>query len=154
MHLWYKLIFYVLIAVRSFQALQRGTSHVHGVRPEYMLQCNDGKPTAPGPYAALCLVSCSSYIHIKLCLSYICLHRLSTIKYFRVRGRDRMVFMFSSIIYSYLSWEVFCLITYKANFLYLLPHNPAVVSHKNCKLIEKSCTYKALDEPSIIAKDL
>ena len=41
-----------------------------------------------------------------------------------------MVFMFSSIIYSYLSWEVFCLITYKANFLYLLPQSSCRVSQE------------------------
>ena len=40
-------------------------------------------------HAALCPVSCSSYIYIELCVSYRFLIHLSSIRYFLVKGKDR-----------------------------------------------------------------
>ena len=39
-------------------------------------------------HAALCLVSCGSYVHIEVCVSCICLLHLSSIGCFLVRGKD------------------------------------------------------------------
>ena len=40
------------------------------------------------PHTALFVVSCSSYTHIEVCVSYICLFHLSSITCCHVRGKD------------------------------------------------------------------
>ena len=45
------------------------------------------------PHVAPCLFSCSSYIHVEVCVFYICLILLSSIRYFRVRRREGAVIL-------------------------------------------------------------
>ena len=42
-------------------------------------------PAVHAPLAALCLVSCGSCTHIDMCVSYICLLHLNSVRYFPVR---------------------------------------------------------------------
>ena len=47
-----------------------------------------GHPAAREPHAALCLASCGSYTHLEVCVSYMCLLHLSSIRCFLVRGKE------------------------------------------------------------------
>ena len=64
----------------GFKKGQSDKRNVYGL--DYILESSVGQPVAREPHAALCFISCGSYIHIEVCVSYKFLHHSSSIQAF------------------------------------------------------------------------